>query len=134
MYILLWVLWLVLGAFGLLVIWIGLAWSGVFKTRHPEGTHCFKGSSLWSAPIALPNPMSEAEARAFESEGKAYYIGKFDAKGKPLSVEKRYQRKIFFKVTYVYENGRLVRQETVDEDGRLKRWQALLALKDGLEF
>jgi len=51
-----------------------------------------------------------------------------------LSVEKRYQRKVFFKVSYVYENGRLVRQEAVDEDGPLKRWQALQALKDDLEF
>ena len=134
MYILWWALWLVLGAIGLLVLWIGLVWSGVFKTRYPEGTHYFKGSSLWSAPIALQSPFSEAEAQAFESEGKAYYIGKFDAAGKPLSVEKRYQRKIFFKVTYVYENGRLVRQDAIDEDGPLKRWQALRALKDGLEF
>ena len=134
MYILWWLLWLVLGAIGLLVLWIGLTWSGVFKTRYPEGTHYFKGSSLWSAPIALQSPFSEAEAQAFEREGKAYYIGNFDAAGKPLSVEKRYQRRIFFKVTYVYENGRLARQDAVDEDGRLKRWQALRALKDGLEF
>jgi hypothetical protein len=27
-----------------------------------------------------------------------------------------------------------VRQDAVDEDGRLRRWQALRALKDGLEF
>jgi hypothetical protein len=127
-------LWIVLGVLGLVALWIGLAWSGVFKPRYSEGTHYFRGSSLWSAPIALHKEMSEAEALAYEGEGSAYYIGRFDASGKPLSVEKRYQRRIFFKVTYVYENGRLVRQEAVDEDGPLKRWQALRALKDGLDF
>jgi hypothetical protein len=135
MYVALWfALWIVLGILGLLALWIGLAWSGVFKPRYAEGTHYFKGSSLWSAPIALQSPISEAEAQEMEREGRAYYIGRFGASGKPLSVEKRYQRKIFFKVNYVYENGRLVRQEAVDEDGPLKRWQALRALKDGLDF
>jgi hypothetical protein len=127
-------LWLVFAAFGLMVAWVGLVWSGALRPRYPEGTHYFAGSSLWRAPITLQSPISEAEAGASEREGQAYYIGQFDAAGKLLDVEKRYQRRIFFKVTYFYQNGRLVRQEAVDADGKLTKWQGLPALRDGKVF
>jgi hypothetical protein len=71
-----------------------------YAANYSGGPHYFSWAELKVEPVTLTRPISESEAKKREENGEAYYIGHFDNSGKVLSVEKRFEKKVFFRVNY----------------------------------
>lgn len=76
-------------------------------------TKYFSWAALKQDPPKPTNEISKEEALSRESKGESYYIGTFCKTGEILYLEKRWDKKPFFKMKYNYDNGKYVGIETI---------------------
>lgn len=79
--------------------------------------HIFLWAGLYTVPPSFSNSISKEEASQLEQEGEAYYIAEFDKGGNLITLEKRYERKRFFRNKYFYTNGKVSRIEVKNREG-----------------
>jgi len=89
----------------------------VFK-YHPGGPYYYKSDIANYQPFRPNLEISMSEAEALAKEGYAYYIAFFNSDGQPTKIEKHYKEKIVRQSELYYQNGKLFKVITSNEDGR----------------
>jgi hypothetical protein len=92
--------------------------------NYADGPHYFSWAVLKVDPVKMTNPISATTAKQWEEkEEPAYYVAYFNKDGKLSFVEKRLEQKMFFRISYSYENGKLVERVVTKDDGRIVRFK-----------
>ena len=87
---------------------------------HPGGPYYYKSWASYLLPYRPVDEVTKSEAEELERQGYAYYIAFFNEQGLIKSFEKRYQGKMELKATFFYENGLLIKEESLDANGKMK--------------
>ncbi len=88
-------------------------------THAPGGPYYFQTFvDDYQVPYTPKGEITAAEAASNESTGHPYCIAWFNEQGRIAVFEKRMRGKIFFRVTYTYQDGKLVKVQGVDADGK----------------
>ena len=87
---------------------------------HPGGPYYYKSWASYFLPYRPVDEVTKSEAEELERQGYSYYIAFFNEHGLIKSFEKRYQGKMEFKATFFYENGLLIKEESLVANGKMK--------------
>ena len=85
---------------------------------HPGGPYFYKSWASYYLPYRPTNEITETEAKDLEQQGYSFYIAYFNEQGYIKSFEKRHKGNRVFKTDYFYEDGLLLKQESI-QDGKI---------------
>lgn len=80
---------------------------------HPGGPYFYKSWASYYLPYRPINEITENEAKELEQQGYSFYIAYFNEQGYIKSFEKKYKGNQEFKTDYSYENGILMKEESI---------------------
>lgn len=85
-------------------------------------TNYYRSAELNQFPAEPFDPITVSEANRLEEEGSEYYIHILCGSGKPISLTKRWNKKLYFEIKYLYRNGVLIGQKSTNSKGEINEY------------
>ncbi len=87
-----------------------------------KNTNYYRNAELNQFPAMPSEPISNTEADQLESEGSEYYIHVLCESGEPVSLTKRWNKRLYFEIKYLYENNQLIGQKNINANGEINEY------------
>lgn len=87
-----------------------------------KSTNYYHSAELNQFPAEPSDPITVSEANQLEEEGSEYYIHILCDSGKPISLTKRWNKKIYFEIKYLYRNDVLIGQKSTNSNGEINEY------------
>ena len=108
----------------LLVMRTALTFFFVLALTHPYTQACeskittfYKNAELEKFPAEPFEPINKDEALKLEEQGDTYFVQVKCISGEPISLMKRWNKKMYFEIKYLYQDGRLIGQKSTNANG-----------------
>lgn len=85
-------------------------------------TNYYRNAEVNQFPAKPIDPITSADAEELEKNGDEYYIHVICNSGEPISLTKRWNKKLYFEVKYLYKDDKLIGQKSTNANGETNEY------------